>query len=35
VDGYKYSISKGEQIEEEEEEEEFKKGFFAFKPNNK
>jgi hypothetical protein len=33
VDGYKYSNSKGEQIEEEEEE--FKKGFFAFKPNNK
>jgi hypothetical protein len=35
VDGYKYRISKGEQIEEEEEEEEFKKGFLAFKPNNK
>jgi len=32
VDGYKYSISKGKQIEEEEE---FKKGFLAFKPNNK
>jgi hypothetical protein len=34
VDGYIYRISKGEQIEEEEEEE-FKKGFLAFKPNNK